>query len=173
MTVRRIRTAAATALVVAGMAGCAGLGGLGAFVQPPRFSVASGQSAEVRVLAPSAQRPLGGAAVRLYAQVENPNSFGLNLSHLAGNLFLEGARAADVSFPLGLPLSAQQDTVIPIEIALSFSDLGDLADVAAQVFASNEVDYRLDGTLSIDAGALGQPTFGPQTWLQGSAQVLR
>lgn len=172
MTGTMVRAAGATALVLM-VGGCAGLGGLGALVQPPRFSVASGYASEIRVLAPSAQRPLGGAAVRLYAHVENPNGFGLNLSRLAGNLFLEGARAADVNFPLGLPLSAQQDTVIPIEIALSFSDLGDLADVAAQVFARNEVDYRLDGTLTIDAGALGQPSFGPQTWLQGSAQVLR
>lgn len=172
MTGRMIRAAGATAVVLT-VGACAGLGGLGAFVQPPRFSVASGYASEIRVLAPSAQRPLGGAAVRLYAHVENPNSFGLNLTRLAGNLFLEGSQAADVNFPLGLPLSAQQDTVIPIEVALSFSDLGDLADVAAQVFARNRVDYRLDGTLTIDAGALGQPSFGPQTWLEGSAQVLR
>ncbi|MHB1170347.1 MAG: LEA type 2 family protein [Longimicrobiales bacterium] len=161
---------------VAGMAlllaSCAQLG-LSAIVQPPRFSTVSGRDAEIRLLGPSAGRPLGGAAVRIYAHVENPNTFGLNLTRLAGDLFLEDTRAADVSFPLGLPLTAQQDTVIPIEIALSFSELGDLADVVSRVFTSNQVDYRLDGTLSIDAGALGEPSFGPQTWLQGSARVFR
>lgn len=162
---------AACALLLA--SACSQLGGLGALVQPPRFSVADGYDAEVRVLAPSAQRPLGGAAIRMYARVENPNGFGLNLSRLAGDLFLEGARAAVVDFPLGLPLSAQQDTIIPIELGISFSDVGELADVAAQIVSRNRVGYRLDGTLSIDAGALGQPSFGPQTWLQGTAAVFR
>ncbi len=161
---------------VAGMAllltSCAQLG-LSAIVQPPRFSTVSGRDAEIRLLGPSAGRPLGGAAVRIYAHVENPNTFGLNLTRLAGDLFLEDTRAADVSFPLGLPLTAQQDTIIPIEIALSFSELGDLADVVSRVFTNNRVDYRLDGTLSIDAGALGEPSFGPQTWLQGNARVFR
>ncbi len=169
MRVTRVTCAAALVLLTS----CAQLGALGAIVQPPRFAVASGQQAEIRVLGPSAQRPLGGAAIRMFARIENPNSFGLNLSRLAGNLFLEGARAADVNFPLGLPLTAQQDTVIPIELAISFSDLGDLADVATEILGRNRVNYRLDGTLSIDAGALGQPSFGPQTWLEGSAQVFR
>ena len=161
--------AAGTLLLV----GCSQLGALGALVQPPRFSVAPGYEAELRVLGPSAQRPLGGAAIRLYARVENPNSFGLQLAHLAGNLLLEGTPAAEVDFPLGLPLAAQQDTVIPIDIGISFSDLGDLADVAGQVLSRNRVNYRLDGTLTLDAGALGQPTFGPQTWLRGEARVFR
>jgi len=167
---RRLSVAACALLL--GSA-CSQLGGLGALVQPPRFSVADGYDAEVRVLTPSAQRPLGGAAIRMYARVENPHGFGLNLSRLAGDLFLEGARAAVVDFPLGLPLSAQQDTIIPIELGISFSDVGELADVAAQVVSRNRVAYRLDGTLSIDAGALGQPSFGPQTWLQGTAAVFR
>ncbi len=154
------------------LASCAQLG-LGAIVQPPRFSTVSGRDAEIRLLGPSSSRPMGGAAIRIYAHVENPNTFGLNLTRLAGDLFLESTRAADVSFPLGLPLTAQQDTIIPIEIGLSFSELGDLADVVTRIFTSNQVNYRLDGTLSIDAGAFGEPSFGPQTWLQGRAQVFR
>jgi len=154
------------------LTGCAQLG-LSAIVQPPRFTTASGRNAEIRLLGPSASRPLGGAAIRIWAHVENPNTFGLNLTRLAGDLFLSDTRAADVSFPLGLPLTAQQDTFIPIEIALSFSELEGLADVVRRVLSSNQVDYRLDGTLSIDAGAFGEPSFGPQTWLQGRAQVFR
>lgn len=171
LPMKRLIAVAAVAAVL--MPACSQLGGLGVLVQPPRFSVAEGYDAEVRVLGPSAQRPLGGAAIRLYARVENPNSFGLNLTRLAGDLFLEGARAAVVDFPLGLPLSAQQDTVIPIELGVSFSDVGELADVAAQIVSRNRVAYRLDGTLTLEAGALGQPSFGPQTWLQGSATVFR
>ena len=162
--------AAAGALL---LVGCSQLGGLGALVQPPRISTAAGYDAELRVIGPSAQRPLGGASIRLYARVENPNGFGLRLAHLAGDLLLEGTRAADVDFPLGLPLAAQQDTVIPIDIGISFSELGDLADVASQVLSRNRVNYRLDGTVTLDAGALGQPKFGPQTWLSGEARVFR
>jgi len=29
------------------------------------------------------------------------------------------------------------------------------------------IAFRLDGTVSIDAGPLGQPSFGPSTWLRG------
>ena len=114
--------------------------GLSAIVQPPRFTTASGRNAEIRLLGPSASRPLGGAAIRIWAHVENPNTFGLNLTRLAGDLFLSDTRAADVSFPLGLPLTAQQDTIIPIEIALSFSELEGLADVVRRVLSSNKVD---------------------------------
>ncbi len=63
--------------------------------------------------------------------------------------------------------------MIPIQLGLSFSDLGDLADAFDEILTSNRVDYQLDGTLTIDAGAFGQPSFGPQTWLQGSARVFR
>lgn len=164
---------AAAAVAVLLFGACSQLGGLGALVQPPRITTASGYDAELRLQAPSTQRPLGGAVVRLYARVENPNSFGLRLARLAGDLLLEGTRAADVDFPLGLPLAARQDTIIPIDIGVSFSELGDLADVASKVFSSNRVDYRLDGTVTLDAGTLGQPSFGPQTWLSGSARVFR
>src|SRR5690606_21448513 len=110
---------------------------------------------------------------RISAHVENHNEFGLNLTCLACELFLSDTRAADESFPLCLPLTSHQDTIISLEIALSFSELDGLADVVRRVLSSNQVDYRLDGTLSIDAGAFGEPSFGPQTWLQGRAQVFR
>jgi hypothetical protein len=65
-----------------------------------------GREAELRVIGPSATGPLGGAALRIWTRVQNPNAFGLTLSALQGSLFLEGKRAGDVSFPLGLPLTA-------------------------------------------------------------------
>jgi hypothetical protein len=154
------------------VSGCAGLG-LGDVIQPPRFSVASGTQAELRLVGPSAGRPLGGAAVRLWARVENPNSFGLSLAALRGDLALEGTRAADVDFPLGLPLTAGQDTVIPLDINISFSDLPGLADVAARLVTRNSVGYRLDGTVTVNAGPLGNPSFGPSTLLDGTLSVRR
>ena len=154
------------------LAGCAGLN-LGEIVQAPRFSVASGRVAELRLAPPSLQNPLGGATIRLWARVENPNSFGLSLAALQGNLALEGTRAANVDFPLGVPLLARADTTIPLDITVSFSDLPGLADVATRLITRSTVAYQLDGTVTVDAGALGQPKFGPSTLLRGDLDVRR
>lgn len=165
----RVRTVACAVLVVAG---CAGLG-LESVIQPPRFQQADGRQTELRLLAPSTSRPLGGASLRIWARVENPNAFGLTLGVLAGNLFLEGTRAADVNFPLGLPLLAGADTIIPLDVNLSFSDLPGLADVVQRAVTRNSVAYRVDGTIGVDAGPLGQPTLGPTTWLRGESVIVR
>lgn len=154
------------------LTGCASLG-LNSVVQPPRFATVEGQPAELRLLGPSTSRPLGGATIRLWARVQNPNPFGLTLAALAGNLFLEGTRAAEVRFPLGLPLLAGGDTIVPLDVNVSFADVPDLADVAQRIFSQNRVAYRLDGTVTVDAAPLGQPSFGPSTWLQGETRILR
>lgn len=154
------------------MAGCAGLG-LADVIQPPRFSVADGRQAELRLLGPSSSRPLGGAAIRLWARVENPNALGLSLTAVQGALALEGTRAADVDFPLGVPLLAGQDTVIPLDINVSFSDLPGLADVAARLVTRSSVNYQLDGTVTVNAGPLGSPRFGPSTLLNGTLAIRR
>jgi hypothetical protein len=170
----RARSAAAVAALSGALflGGCASLG-LGSVVQPPTFTTVEGRDAELRLSPPSADRPLGGATIRLWARVQNPNSFGLTLATLAGNLFLENERAAAVNFPLGLPLQARGDAVIPIELNISFSDVPGMVNVAQRILTQNRVGYRLDGTLSVDAGPLGQPAFGPSTWLRGESRVLR
>src|SRR5687767_9746906 len=88
-------------------ASCASLGALAQIVQPPRFSESGEREAEVVFHRPSRDQPLGGAGVRIWARVTNPNPFGLTLRALDGDLFLEGTRAAGVNFPLGLPLLAR------------------------------------------------------------------
>lgn len=142
-------------------------------VQPPRFEAVAGRPSELRLLGPSAERPLGGAAIRLWSRVENPNRFGLTLTTLQGDLTLEDARAATVDLPLGLPLAAGQDTIIPIEVAISFADLPGLADAAVRFATRQTIGYRLNGSFSVDAGAFGQPRFGPMTLLQGDLDVHR
>ena len=146
---------------------------LGQVLQPPIVSVALDQQAEISLLAPSVSRPLGGASVRLYAEITNPNPFGFTLSTLAGQLALEGVRAADVDLPLGLPLAAGQSSVVPLDISLSFSEVPRLADMLGQAFSRQELGYELVGRIGVDAGALGQPTFGPMTLLQGEVRVRR
>jgi len=150
---------------------CASLEGLRALVQPPVFKQTD-QPAEVRLAGPSLDRPLGGATVRLWTEVTNPNPFGFTLGTLDGTLFLEGSRAAAAAFPLGLPLGAQQRSVIPIELSISFSDLAGLADVVRRAARRESVEYRLEGTIGVDAGRLGQPVFGPMTLVRGDLRGL-
>ena len=155
------------------LAGCASLGSLAGAIQPPRFAVAPGREAEIRLVGPSLQNPLGGAAVRLWADISNPNPFGVTLTALAGSLALQGRHAADVDFPWGLPLVAGQDTVVPLDISVSFADLPGLGDVLSRAVTGGSVGYSLDGTMRLDAGLLGQPSFGPMNLLQGSIRTRR
>lgn len=146
---------------------CASLGGLGALVQAPTFSEARDRPAEVTLQPPSASRPLGGAVIRLWTEVGNPNAFGLSLGMLEGTFYLDGRRAASADFPLGLRLVARERTVVPIDLTIGFADVPGLADVVRRAARRDVVGYRLDGTIGVDAGALGQPTFGPMTLMRG------
>lgn len=167
----RTTTSAAAAAAALLLGGCAALGG--SLIQPPTFTVDDQRGSELRLVGPSTSRPLGGATLRVWARVENPNSFGLTLAALAGDLFLENQQAAEVDFPLGLPLVAGADTIIPLDLNISFADLPGLADAAQRILTRNRVAYRLDGTLAVDAAPFGQPVFGPRTWLSGETTVVR
>ena len=169
----RARRLVAVAVLAAAHAGCASLGGLGALVRVPQFRSADGRDAEIVLRGPSRDFPLGGAAVRLHARVYNPNPFGLTLSTLAGDLFLEGTRAAAVDFPIGLPLVANGESDIPIDFAIGFDDVPRLAQVIGRAIGGSRMDYRLDGRIGVDAGALGRPTFGPMTIMEGDLRVRR
>jgi len=171
MSVRRRGAALLLATLLLG--GCAALGALGSALQAPRFAVAPGRSAELRLLGPSLSRPLGGAEVRLWASVSNPNPFGLTLAGLAGALSLQNTQAAEVNFPLGVPLPAAGDTIIPLDIAISFANLPALAELLPRAVGQGSVPYRLHGSFQVDAGPLGRPSFGPMTLLEGSIQTRR
>ena len=168
---RTVTRALLLPLLAVGLSGCATLAQLG--LRAPTFAVDSARQAELRLLAPSLSNPRGGAAVRLYARVGNPNPVGMTLTRLVGNLALEGRQAAEVSFPLGVPLQANGEAVVPIEIALDFADLPGLADVVTRALTGRPLAYRLNGTVGVDAGVLGQPEFGPMTLLAGDLRVLR
>jgi hypothetical protein len=162
----RVQLAAAFALAAAG---CAALESLG--ILALRFESADDRGTELRILGPSAGRPLGGAALRLWAHVENPNGFGLRLTEVAGDLSITDAGAIEVEFPLGLPLVAHQDTVIPLDVSIGFDDLPALGRIARAAIAGERLDYRLDGTFAVEAGRYGQPRFGPWTLLEGELRI--
>lgn len=148
---------------------CATLGALG--VQPLRFDPADDRSSEFRILAPAPDRPLGGAAIRLWSEIENPNGFGLTLTEVAGDLLLEGTGAIAVDFPLGLPLQAYQDTMIPLDVTIGFDNLPRLGQIARAAIGGDPLEYQLNGTFAVEAGTFGQPRFGPLTLLRGEIRV--
>lgn len=166
------RIVGALLLMAMVMGGCASLGAL-ATLQPPRFESASGQDAELRLVGPSVQNPLGGASIRLYARISNPNPLGITISTLAGRLALDGTHAADVEFPLGLPLEPGGDVVVPLDIVVGFANLPGLANVVTNAVTRGSIGYDLNGTVGVDAGVLGTPTFGPMTLLQGNVEARR
>lgn len=150
--------------------GCATLGQLGRIVQPPRFEEAPGQPAEIRLLGPGRDYPLGGAGVRLWTRITNPNPFGFTLTTLRTTLLLDGTRAATGDFPLGLRFNAGGESVVPLDLAISFADVPGLASAIRGAMQGRSLGYQLDGTVGIDAGPLGQPTFGPLMLMRGDVR---
>lgn len=114
---------------------------------------------------------MGGLGIRLWAKVSNPNPFGFTLGTLSGTLFLEDTRGATADFPLGLPLQAGQESEVPLDLSINLSDLPGLGRVVRQAAQAEPIAYRFEGTVGVDAGRLGQPTFGPMTFLNGELRT--
>jgi hypothetical protein len=162
-----IRRLSVFVLLCAVSTACASLEGLRALVQAPQFEQSDERRHELRVSGPSASSPVGGASVRLWTRVTNPNGFGLTLGTLRGTLHLEGSRAATVDFPLGLPLQARSAAEIPIDIMVDFQDVPGLTEAITRAVSRQPIEYELEGTVSVEAGAFGEPVFGPMTILRG------
>ena len=146
---------------------CAELGQLARAIQPLRFSEVPGQRSTIRLAGPSARQPLGGAALRLWTRISNPNPVGITLSTLRADVSVDGTHAATGDFPLGLPLAAGGESDVPLDLLIDFADLPGLADVLRRTIATQQVPYEVHGSFSIDAGALGRPSFGPLRLFQG------
>ena len=168
MTLRTLLTANLVALAVSG---CASLEGLRAFIRPPQFEQDRDRQSEIRLLPVQGGRPAGGATVRLWTTVTNPNPFGLTLSTVQATLLLDDLEAADADFPLGLPLEPRMSETIPFDITVSFANVPRLANVIRQAASGGGLNFRLDGTVGIDAGRFGQPTFGPMTLFSGELRA--
>ena len=160
-------------LAILVVSGCAGLSELARVIQPPRFEQVEGQPAELRLLGPSRSMPAGGAGVRLWLKVTNPNAFGFTLSTVNATLALDGSRAADGDFPLGLPLGSRQEAAVPLDLTISFVELPALASSLRQIAVGGSVPYELEGTVGVDAGRLGTPTFGPMLLTRGTMRLVR
>lgn len=164
---RRIAVTLACTVVVGS---CAGLG-LESLIRPPSFESVDGRGSEIRVSRPDAARPLGGAVVRVWTRIRNPNPFGIGLAGLTGDLYLDDAQAAEVDLPLGLPLPASGDTVIPVDIAVDFADIPRIAGVVRDALGGGSLPYRVEGTVGVETESLGYQEFGPGTVMSGTARV--
>ena len=147
---------------------CTALSQLALIVQPPRFAEARDRPAEIRLLGPSATRPLGGAGVRVWTTVTNPNRFGFTLSTLRGRLFLQESSAAEIDLPLGLPLTPGEEETFPIDFSISFAELPGLGDAIRRAAGRQPIDYSFEGTVGVEAGQYGRPEFGPMTLFRGT-----
>src|SRR5687768_6297557 len=154
------------------LTGCASLEGLRALIQPPRFAQTSDRPSEIRLSPIQPGRGMGGATVRIWTDVTNPNPFGFTLSTVHGTLIVDDVEAADADFPLGLPLQARQTETIPFDLTVSFANVPRLATVIRQAASGGGLSYRLEGTVGVDAGRFGQPTFGPLTLLSGDLREI-
>jgi hypothetical protein len=167
----RLRSLLTANLLTLALAGCASLAGLRALIQPPRFEQASDRQSEIRLSPIQSGRTAGGATVRIWTDVTNPNPFGFTLSTVQATLLLDDVEAADADFPLGLPLQAGQTETIPFDLTVSFANLPRLANVVRQAASGGGLSYRLEGTVGVDAGRFGQPTFGPLTLVSGDLRA--
>ncbi len=143
----------------------AGLALSACLTKAPTFEQAADRTPEIRMLPPGAQYPAGGAAIRLWARVTNPNSFGFTLRDVHANLLLDGTRAATGNVPLGVTVNAQDATVFPIDLAINFADVPSIGDMMRRGLVGQAVPYQLSGTVDVEAGHL--VTFGPMTLITG------
>jgi hypothetical protein len=166
-----LRTLLAANLIALACYGCASLEGLRALAQAPRFEQARDRPSEIRLLPAISGRGAAGATVRIWTSVTNPNPFGFTVSTLQATLLLDDVEAADADFPLGLPLQPRQTETIPLDLTVSFVNVPRLAHVIRSAASGGSLNYRLEGTVGIDAGRFGQPRFGPMTIVSGDLRA--
>ena len=162
-----VRALLAVNLLALSAGACASLEGLRALIQPPRFEQAADRPSEIRLSPMQSGRVSPGATVRIWTNVTNPNPFGFTLSTVRATLLLDDVEAADADFPLGLPLQPRQTETIPFDLSVSFANVPRLAAVIRQAASGGGLSYRLEGTIGVDAGGFGQPTFGPLELVSG------
>ena len=70
-------------------------------------------------------------------------------------------------------LARERKPSCPSISSISFSDLAGLSRIVRSAADGQAVPYQLDGTIGIDAGRLGQPTFGPTLLFRGELSTRR
>ena len=92
-------------------------------------------------------------------------------AQLACSFVVDADGGVGVDFPLGVPLVANGDTIVPLDVTLGFDALPLLGRTLIAAALEGTLPYRLDATIGVDAGMLGAPVFGSLTLLSGSLTI--
>lgn len=111
------------------------------------------------------------ATVRIRTRVSNPNPLALRLTGLEFDLYVNANRAASGSFAGGVDLPARGQTVLDLDVTVGLAEATRLVSDLAAAARGQRTAYRLDGTVSVDAGPLGRPSFGPLTIVTGTVSA--
>ncbi len=135
-------------------------------VRTPQFEIR--EAGLLRLNPPGLNGIAPEAVIRISLEGRNPNPFEMSLNELKFDLYLDGAKVAAAGTP-GFKLKANGTPgIVPVdvEVPIAPSTLQNLLKIAS----GSRVTYRIDGSFSVDAGALGKPRFGPLTLAQGGFQ---
>lgn len=136
-------------------------------VQTPKFEMR--EAGLLRLNPPGLAGVAPEAIIRVLLTARNPNPIDLGLTEMKFDLFLDGKKVAAGGTPgfnmkaNGVPSNVPVDVTIPIDPSSLQSMF--------KIVTGARVEYRLEGTFAVDAGALGRPRFGPFVIAAGSYQA--
>lgn len=87
---------------------------------------------------------LSGADLALKLRVDNPNAFGIDISHLKSALKVDGVSWMNATLSKALTLSAEQSQQVELPIRLDFLKLG--TQLMRQLQGSEPLQYELAGS---------------------------
>ena len=114
----------------------------------PTFTIDQAASGFVRIDPPGVGD--GSALFRVALRVTNPNPFGLKLAALDGDLFIDDARAAALSFRGGLDLPGSGTTQLLLDVRVPLGAAPALLETIAGLVGGSPVRYRLDSAVAVD-----------------------
>ena len=133
-------------------------------VQTPQFEMR--EAGLLRLNPPGLNGVAPEAIIRVLLTARNPNPIDLGLTEMKFDMYLDGKKVAAGSTPgfnmkaNGVPSNVPVDVSIPIDPSSLQSMF--------KIVTGSRVEYRLEGSFAVDAGALGKPRFGPFVIAQGA-----
>jgi LEA14-like dessication related protein len=134
-----MRKSLLTVLLPVALAGCAGLQGVARTVlQEPKLTF---RSASLQAL------DLEGATVGFNFDLENPNSFGVNLAKIGWGIEVEGTRIAAGDLPGGLAVPARGKAPVTFPVRVRFRDVPGIVSILGG--GKDQLGYRLSGNVGV------------------------
>jgi LEA14-like dessication related protein len=143
------KTLLAALVLPVALAGCAGLQDIARTVlQQPKLTF---RSASLQTL------DLDGATVGFSFDLENPNSFGVDLARVGWGIEVEGTRIATGDLPGGLAVPARGTAPVTFPVRVRFRDVPGIVSLLGG--GRDQIAYRLSGAVGVrtPAGVLDVP----------------